>query len=599
LPILINQKKMIHNKENGQIMQITGSPFKVLQKLIIAGIFLGILSKSVQAQYNIDSIKGLSYEQFEEYFRKSHVDSVNDLLYATTFLEKAKKDADTVRIADAYLHLSYVSNYQIALFYADSIIQFTEKFQKHKHYPAKGYFSKGRIYYYLNKLQMAVDQYVIAHNYAKQSENNILLAKIKANIGTIKNRLGEKEEALVIFKDFITFVEKSEIPTKNILLANGMLALAGAYISTMKYDTANIIIQKGFSICKKNNYPDIYASLLSLYGVNLYYTKNYKASIDSISKAIKVYDLKNNTAFAYLFIGKSSLALGDTSIALKHFLSVDTFLCNNNFVMEELLEAYAPIIEYYKKKKDYSKQLFYTNQLLRFDSIFYTTKTTATKDINKKYEIPLLVESKEELIDKLKKDRKLFSRNIFILLIFSFMLITLISFLIIRNRTYKNRFIKLLKQIDEKDMSKNIDESKQYLLTSETENTISILDSELINSLLDKLEVFEKSKRFINRSYTLSNLAKEFKTNSTYLSKIINDYKKLSFSNYLKNLRIDFAITRLKNDAKFRTFTIQAIAEEVGFNKAQSFSTAFHKKTGLYPSYFIKQLEKQKIKINS
>ncbi len=33
-----------------------------------------------------------------------------------------------------------------------------------------------------------------------------------------------------------------------------------------------------------------------------------------------------------------------------------------------------------------------------------------------------------------------------------------------------------------------------------------------------------------------------------------------------------------------------AIAEEAGFNTAESFSKAFFKKTGIKPSYFIKEL---------
>jgi AraC-like DNA-binding protein len=38
---------------------------------------------------------------------------------------------------------------------------------------------------------------------------------------------------------------------------------------------------------------------------------------------------------------------------------------------------------------------------------------------------------------------------------------------------------------------------------------------------------------------------------------------------------------------------MSAIAEEIGFNNAQTFSSAFYKKTGIYPSYFINQLNKR------
>ncbi len=57
---------------------------------------------------------------------------------------------------------------------------------------------------------------------------------------------------------------------------------------------------------------------------------------------------------------------------------------------------------------------------------------------------------------------------------------------------------------------------------------------------------------------------------------------------------MEFAIEKLKTDEKLQAFTIKAIAEEVGFKTARSFSLIFHKRTGIYPSYFMKQLHKLK-----
>ena len=85
-------------------------------------------------------------------------------------------------------------------------------------------------------------------------------------------------------------------------------------------------------------------------------------------------------------------------------------------------------------------------------------------------------------------------------------------------------------------------------------------------------------------------LAKELNTNSTYLSKIINVYKEKNFSNYLHDLRIGYAIERLRDDEKFRLYSIKGISEEMGFKTSESFAKAFHKKTGIYPSAFIKTL---------
>ena len=78
---------------------------------------------------------------------------------------------------------------------------------------------------------------------------------------------------------------------------------------------------------------------------------------------------------------------------------------------------------------------------------------------------------------------------------------------------------------------------------------------------------------------------------SNYLSKIINAHKKMNFSSYLSNLRIDYCVEKLKTDNKFRKFTVHGIAFEIGFNNVESFSKAFHKKTKVYPSSFIKEIE--------
>ncbi|RTZ50461.1 AraC family transcriptional regulator [Chryseobacterium arthrosphaerae] len=68
---------------------------------------------------------------------------------------------------------------------------------------------------------------------------------------------------------------------------------------------------------------------------------------------------------------------------------------------------------------------------------------------------------------------------------------------------------------------------------------------------------------------------KKIKTNSRYLSEIINTYKGKNFATYLNDLRIDYAINRLVNDRKFRSYKLPFIAEELGYNNEQAFTLAF------------------------
>jgi len=71
---------------------------------------------------------------------------------------------------------------------------------------------------------------------------------------------------------------------------------------------------------------------------------------------------------------------------------------------------------------------------------------------------------------------------------------------------------------------------------------------------------------------------------------IINHHKEKNFSNYLNDLRIEYVIKELKTNIVLRKYTIEALANEIGFNSSESFSKAFYRKTGIYPSYYIKRL---------
>ena len=115
---------------------------------------------------------------------------------------------------------------------------------------------------------------------------------------------------------------------------------------------------------------------------------------------------------------------------------------------------------------------------------------------------------------------------------------------------------------------------------------------EIIDELLKKLDQFERDEKFLSQSISLQKLAVTFKTNTKYLSNIINHEKEKSFPHYINDLRVDFALKEITENLKFRKYTIKAIAGDCGFNSAESFSKAFKKKHKVAASYFIKELEK-------
>ena len=116
------------------------------------------------------------------------------------------------------------------------------------------------------------------------------------------------------------------------------------------------------------------------------------------------------------------------------------------------------------------------------------------------------------------------------------------------------------------------------------------ISSEIINSILNKLDNFEAKKDYLSQEVSLNDLAKEFNTNPNYLSQIINIEKEKNFSQYVNDLRLEFAFQKLAEDDIFRRYTIIAIANDSGFKRAESFSSAFYKKYRIYPSFYIKKL---------
>ncbi len=116
----------------------------------------------------------------------------------------------------------------------------------------------------------------------------------------------------------------------------------------------------------------------------------------------------------------------------------------------------------------------------------------------------------------------------------------------------------------------------------------------LYKAILEQLDQFEANNGFLSQDISQVKLSKSFKTNSTYLSKVINLKKDKNFSQYINDLRVDYFMKEIKVSEKFKKFTIKALANECGFKSAESFSKAFYKKHGIYPSYFLNQLQNKK-----
>jgi AraC-like DNA-binding protein len=116
------------------------------------------------------------------------------------------------------------------------------------------------------------------------------------------------------------------------------------------------------------------------------------------------------------------------------------------------------------------------------------------------------------------------------------------------------------------------------------------LDGDVRDIILSKLDKFEKGKLFLDADCSLRNLAGQLKTNPKYLSQVINKEKKSNFNHYINELRINYLLSRLLKEKDFRESKLSYIAASIGYNNLNTFNTAFKKRQGILPSYFIRKL---------
>lgn len=527
-----------------------------------------------------DSLKQKPYKELNKGYINSVNDSIKRINYATIYLRKAKKEKDTIRIAKAYSLFASNSTPKTALKYCDSIIDLTINLN-HNEYPGFGYLSKGMCHYNLGNDQKALDNYLIAQKFAKKYKNINLSLYIQSLIGKIKNFTGKNEEALKSFKIILNSLEKEKKITEfNQLYLATIFSISNSYMFAKKYDSARIYSKKGLlkSLIQKDSHH--YYNFVSQTGYIAYYQNNFKKAIDSLDKALPHETTSNGFLNDHYYRGKIYCKLKNEAKAFYHFKKADSIYNSTNDAVYEVREIQEFFVSYYKKKKDLESELFYINRLLKVDSIMTSKNHYLNDNITKRYDVPNLISEKEKIISSLKNEEK--NSNV---LISSLFIVIALSIPVI--------FTFYKKQKKYKYELNQIDLIRAKKVSKKTNSDLNGISPKIIESVLIALEGFEKNNGFLENKITLNILSKQLNTNSNYLSKIINTHKKMNFSSYLSSLRIDYCIEKLKTDSKFRKFTVNGIAFEIGFNNVESFSKAFHKKTKVHPSSFIKEIEEK------
>ncbi|MCK8523091.1 AraC family transcriptional regulator [Aquimarina sp. D1M17] len=543
-----------------------------------------------------DSLKNKMYEELRDgFFENLEIDKKKSERYFQAYWYKGRINNDSTKMMIAYLIKSNLyGNLDIRKIKAFDTAIFYSKNVKRLHYPELLYNKKGLYYNDRREFSLALRSYISALEFSKKNKNPPYISLVKHNIGCLKRELGMYEDAKKLFKECLIWEENNMIKNRGKWDSIGYLQtlaeVVPTYRLTNKIDSARILNNRGLKMSVGKKIDRLFYlndAILDYHDGNYQLAKSkLERILPTLLKMTPGYTSEYDIIEAYVYLGKSLRKMRVDYKAITYFKKVDSFSKSKNFYIPEGRQAYIELIDYYKMRNNSQNQLLHINKLLHVDSIINNYYRSGSYEMITRFDNKRFIEEKERIISSLEKENELISSQKLIISIVLGISLFGVGYYYYRQRVFEKRFQKLL----EKSTNENIVDNSPDNISN-----VSSISKKTINSLLDQLQHFEDNLEYLKPNINVKDLARKFNSNSSYLSKVINSFKEKSFSNYLNDLRIDYVIVRLREDTTLRKYTIKAIAEEIGFNNSESFSKAFYKKTGLYPSYFIKELEKKNL----
>lgn len=400
--------------------------------------------------------------------------------------------------------------------------------------------------------------------------------------------------------------------------------MASLYRENEIHNLGKIYLDKAVAVSKKiKNKNEMYRFQGNLSQELAYYDlidSNYDKAISNLKKGIQLFEKAATTsdknyqiAINDELIARNYIELHKPDSALYHYekglkeletsLSYDSPL--KGFIYNGIANVYASIkdsknaiINYTKAEKiadnsDYFalKQEVY-NSLMEFYKESDTKKYIAYNEMNLKLSQAEKKNRKvveDDLIDSLEKkhiqSQSQYEKHKYIIIgiCLFIILITVGIYVYRRKQDYKKirAFINNREKIvsDEVVELPKKDPSKEYMSEATEKN------------ILQSIKEFENSLSYLNKTLSLNSVAAELNINQRYLSYVISKHKSKDFAGYINELRINYIVDRLKNDANYLKYKISYLADQAGFASHSRFTITFKKITGVSPLTFITYLQ--------
>ncbi len=547
------------------------------------------------------NIKNYSSEKLYEILNKGNLAPNQHKAYAEYFYKKVMDSAPNDNTYKAYIFLTeaYIKNrlFDKAL----NSIKESFKYSSSDNEKVLSLIHEGTINVNTQEYDKALNNYFEALRLSKKNGFIQHEIRVSINIANIRARLWQPETALKSYKENLKLLHQPKVLADTLffrkadLILNYLIASTYNDLEPCKPDSALYLIRK---VLKKSNDYQLTSSknsYLITVGRSHHFLKQCDSALWYYDKVLKAYQAQGKDRNLDNLNFKIGRCLFDTKKykeSIESLKKIDTIaiqMKKNDVVFLNLIcDAFDYISKAYKEEDSIVISNYYAQRFKHYDRIHDKQRFKLTNRVHEEFDKQLL----EDKLAKTHHSAISFKYKYWFMIVVSFILFSgiIFGFMYISKQKKRNKtaYETLLKKVALIELQKNED------VKSSTTKSTSI-PSEKVTRILAKLSKLEKENSFLLRQdCSLRTLAKKLGTNTMYLSKIINTHKGTNFSSYLTDIRLKHGILRLKNDPIFRNYSIKSIAEELGFKSDQSFSRAFKKHTGIYPSYYIKNLKSQK-----
>ncbi|MBE8725136.1 AraC family transcriptional regulator [Flavobacterium sp. KB82] len=438
----------------------------------------------------------------------------------------------------------------------------------------------------------------------------IQIVKFKSNIALVNEQVGNYELSIKYLRQNNDFLDKNENlydrdqfqNSKSNINNNLGNSYEAYYMKNRKrsdlLDSAEYFYKK--SITYSQNFIDNKMNAKLSLG-NIYLVKKDFANAEKIYYDIAIYAKQTNNE---IYFQIASYNLGDLYYdqkkydkALIFLKKVDSVLAKNKTIDNSYFRSNFIQAKIYSIKNE--PELAYKHSKLYLDSYENYEGDLRDEALEVNYQLGTANLSEEMISVREKYKYEVFWNKA--LKIFYVILVIGIVFFLIKNIRDKNKAHKKMNALIEEfkaNLEKKEIEKEQVQIPEEIivpeleevqlkkENANLSIDEAKEDKIVEKLLALEEKLEYLNADFTLPYAAKKIKTNTTYLSYVVNKRFGKSFGEYTNELKINYVINQMITNHLYRKYSTQAIAESVGFKNAVSFAKSFRKRTGVSPAQF-------------